>query len=323
MTHKVQHLARIGKIQRSVLKGHWECMYPGCNKRAINTHLLQQHGVLNTVSASHQYVEIKFKYPPYWNQGKINYEFKKCGITDTLSFPVFCNEHDTKLFSRIEIGNPDFDDYTNQLLLCLRTISSDIRKIEIVLTQWKRMVEDVDLLLPLKESTLNHINTIIQECSQLDKFRDEIIEELKYPLGRYYFRHYSYPKVEVYGSASIGNVHETNLNGITKHETTICFVHLIPTQTSLEIVIGYPLANTCSEFKNYIELWNGLNKDSLGRMLTELFANRIENFGMSLELYQRIPSEKKEAFISYLTANACKSSNQDGIDFNLFDGLIQ
>lgn len=56
----------IQRIQKKVREASWTCMCPGCDQKAINTHRLQQKGVLNKVSSSHHYMEIKYKDVMYW-----------------------------------------------------------------------------------------------------------------------------------------------------------------------------------------------------------------------------------------------------------------
>lgn len=48
MTATKQQLALLAKIQKKVLK-EIKCQCPGCTEFAINSHLLQRHGILNNI----------------------------------------------------------------------------------------------------------------------------------------------------------------------------------------------------------------------------------------------------------------------------------
>ena len=85
----------IQRIQKKIRKTSWECMCPGCNQKAINSHRLQRNGILNKISPSHHYVEIKYKDVMYWFKNDEKFKYKNVGINKAISCPTFCNQHDT------------------------------------------------------------------------------------------------------------------------------------------------------------------------------------------------------------------------------------
>lgn len=74
--------------------------------------------------------------------------------------------------------------------------------------------------------------------------------------------------------------------------------------------------------EEYINKWRNVNKESLGVLLTDLFTQRIEIFGMSPSLYRSINKINIEKYFksqlkSYQTydMNLC-------VDFNMFEGDV-
>lgn len=259
----------------------------------------------------------------YWFENDVSFKYEKLGINQAISYPTFCNQHDTELFSMIEQPILDLDDYRNQLLFSYRTLCSDLRKVEIILSEWREYVKCEDLDIPYNKGTLEHVKKIINEGKILRLFKEELESELAKPSNLYVFHHYTYPKVEVYASWSDGIETEFGIPYGVLTKTSLCFVHIIPQENSLEILIGYHKPNVCLKHLDYVESWNNLDSESLGWLLTEAIANRTENIGISAELYEKIQPLAKQRLCSYMSQNI-NSGNMPsiGIDFNLFEGLI-
>lgn len=315
MTATQRQLSLLAKIQKKSLTGI-KCQCPKCTKYAINSHLLQRHGILDNVSCSHKFREVKYRYPLYWVTDENKWEFKPVGINETLSYPIFCAEHDTELFSSIEVRNSNLDNYRNQLLYCFRTLCGEIIKIEIVLKQWREICKNQELGIPINNDVYEHIRKFIYTGNFLRKLKDEMIEEMNHNKGLYYFEHYIYPKLDVYASAIYAEDDTYNLpNGIMVRES-VSFIHVIPRENTLDIIIGFPKNHVNTQIRQYTESWRNLDTKMLGIMLTDLFATKIENFGLSEELYNKIPEQTKSKFIKFKNLH----SNDDvQIDFNLFN----
>lgn len=315
------HLEKLGKLQKKSFN-NWDCQCPGCTERAINSHLLQQHGVLDNASKSHKFREVRYSYPTYWNTEKPNYEFKSVGINDAISYPVFCSKHDRELFRAIEVDTPDLDNYKNQLLYCFRTLCGEIRKIEVTMKQWVMIKDDTELSknirCPNPEDFEQRIRNGLHYGTFLRRYKDEIIQEMNHPRKKFYFKHYSYPKLDVYSSAVIGHDNTIYLNDGIMNKQALCFIHVIPLKDTLEILIGYHKDYSSLFYKQYTELWRGLNETSLGIMLTDLFVNKIENFGLSEELYNQIPESNKLRFIEFKSQYGIE---EHPVNFNLFSNL--
>ena len=114
----------LAAIQKNMDKKSWPCIYGGCDQHAINSHLLQRHGVLDRVVENGHLCDY-YK----WNRNP-PIEFKMVGLNRAISLPLFCHEHDSRLFRSIEQDEIDCSDYRMQLLLSYRTVCAEIRKKE-------------------------------------------------------------------------------------------------------------------------------------------------------------------------------------------------
>lgn len=309
----------IQKIIRKSYSENWSCLCPGCHERAINTHLLQQNGILNRASNSHSYMELKHKDIFYWNEDEFKCKFEERGITQAISYPIFCSKHDSELFKNAEKESVDFDDYRTQLLFSFRTLCCDYRKTEIVLLQNKNMLEDGELNVNFSKSWGDYVLNIIDNGQTIGAYIEDLYNEILCPNNKAYeFKHYTLPKMDVYASAC-DYKNGIRLNGI--EGPSICFIHVIPQQQSLEVIIGYKKNIVTLEHLQYSTLWNDLDKKSLEWMITELFANRTENCGIGKELYNKIPTKQIDRFRSYISENIGNGIEPKGIDFNLFEGV--
>lgn len=130
----------VRSIRRNVMNKKWGCMCEGCSDIAINSHLLQRHGVLDNIMEDNHMVEMRPKDIFKWNENDAPMTFKKVGLNDAISYPLFCNHHDTELFLEIESTNPDVNAYHSQLLFTYRCVCAEIRKKEIEIEFNKRQL---------------------------------------------------------------------------------------------------------------------------------------------------------------------------------------
>ena len=140
-----QTLNIIGDIYKHVLKKSWQCMIPNCTECAINSHLLMRHGVLTNVVENNHLYELRVHMPYAFKKGVFPAQFKRVGINDAISYPLFCNSHDTSVFFEIEHGEIDYSKYRNLLLFSYRALCAEIRKKEIEVEKLTRIIASTTL----------------------------------------------------------------------------------------------------------------------------------------------------------------------------------
>ncbi|PKQ45322.1 hypothetical protein [Confluentibacter flavum] len=105
------------------------CMYPNCNQKAINSHIMQKNGILSSISDDKHLWELSVD---HFKQEYIGLQRK--GINKIYTFTGFCNNHDSLIFSKIETQEEiDFDDYESCLLFALRTAHNELWLKEVVI----------------------------------------------------------------------------------------------------------------------------------------------------------------------------------------------
>ena len=126
---KIQNI--MGKIVENVLKKGYPCIVDGCKESAINSHLLMINGILNNVAEDGHLIEVCTESPYSFSLQKNNEKkFKRIGVKQAFSLPIFCDLHDTTIFREIEQNEPIFTNYKHLALYTYRTICAEIRKKE-------------------------------------------------------------------------------------------------------------------------------------------------------------------------------------------------
>lgn len=308
----------IAKITKNIKKVKWECSENECSDISINSHLIQQNGILKNISNDNHFFELGMTDANLWQKKNIKpFEFKKKGIKYALSYPLFCNKHDTEIFKPIESKNTDFKSYETFLLFSYRTLCSEIRKKQITVKTYERMLGASGLIGFIKkdefEASMNGNKLGIENLIEIKK---DLINEISTPEENYEYYTYSFPKIDIYASAifSGNDIHKQ------KDDSDLdIFIHVLPMETELIISMGYNKSYYTKEMKAFCDSWEGLNSNQLKVKLSTLFYKNIENWGLSAELYNSL---KKENIKIYLD-KVIKESSSYGVstvdDFNLFE----
>lgn len=305
--------------QEQVLKKEkWKCMCPNCSENAINSHLLQRHGVLSHIAEEGHLYQIEIEdFYKWFKQAPVR--FKKVGLQQAISKPLFCNEHDSKLFSSIEGEDIDFDDYKTQLLFSYRGLCSEIREKEFV--NIRNNVLDKGLF---KQQCSKGNNKGLDDLRRYKYLFEQDLQNQKH---KFKFLHLSYSLIKVCASGAVSYEpvnysNELSVQNALKKKMFDCFfINLIPQSNTLEIVIGYHENHANPDLKKYVESWENLSIEQLQVKITDLFAVRLETWCMSPSLYDSLKDEKKEKFIKTIEnvqMNFCYDIKTE-INYNLFN----
>lgn len=315
----------LANAQKKFAKVKWPCMCPKCTDKAINSHLLQRHGILSHVTVDNHLYEITREDAFKWHD---NYpvRFKKVGLNNAISYPLFCDKHDTEIFLPIESGTIDFDDYRSQLLFSYRTVCAEIRKKEVNILETKENMANIEEMSLAGEAILVGGD---KGNKDLNYYKYLLEDELKTNKGKFTFIHYSYPVLDIYSSATMSyeifdSKSERQVEeAIKKKVWDALFIHIIPQPYSTEIIIGYHNNHTSRDMADYVKSWNGLGRDEIGYKLTDLFVAHVEDWGLSPRLFEKIPEERFRKFFElqakYSTIVAEQKTN---VGYNLFEGSL-
>lgn len=309
----------IAQIYKNVFKRKCECIETECNNGAINSHLLQQNGILYNVTDFGHLVEMKPTDIHRWTPDKDPITMKRVGIRTAFTIPLFCDKHDSVLFKSIEKHPINFHDYSVQLLFSYRVVCAEIRKKETVIELNKRMLSSANLRGQINEKELN---TLIKGnelgINDLEKYKVLLEKEMSDLKDQFVFFVYKYPLIKIYCSAAFSPI-DINTDPEQEEPFDSVFIHVIPYDDSLIIIAGYHKEHVTDWIKNYVAGWNDLESNQLEIRLTDLFVAHVENWGMSPKIYKNIESKTLDQFMKYRRENSLNHSPNQTTEVNLFE----
>lgn len=317
---QIENIKIIKQIRRNLENKKRECMVDDCKAHAINSHLLQRHGILDNIIESGHMVELRQNDMFKWNPKEAPIIFKRVGLNEAISYPLFCNSHDTEIFADIEKVTLDLYSYRNRLLFSYRAICAD---------EYKKNLEAEFMARIMASKTLNFSNVEVSKlkdgfyagANDLSHFRSIVLDELTSPSNRLEFVHLEYPLFPVYASSPFS--YETDINKLSSSEMWDGgVVHIIPLKDKLHVLFGYLKDSLNIDMEAYLNKWKNADKDCLGIMLTDLFTQRIENFGMSPSLYRSINKRNIEKYFKTQLLSYMAYDMNHCTDFNMFEGDI-
>lgn len=145
----------------------YKCLIPGCESNAIKrSHIIQQHPALESIcDNTHKVIQPCIdEINPMAGLGELT-KFRTLGITEAMSFPLFCKEHDDSIFAEIEKSLIDVNNPRHLLLLALRGVSATMF---------------IDERLKLQEEYISEQSEILS-----GNVVDELIKGYQHNLSRY------------------------------------------------------------------------------------------------------------------------------------------
>ena len=313
----IEKVQRLSEREKDIVKKKWLCMCPNCTNPAINSHLLQRHGVLSHIVEKGHLYEIGREDFYKWDENS-PIKIKKVGLQQAISFPLFCNKHDTELFAPIEGDLIDFDDYRSQLLFSYRGLCSEIRKKEF------NQIRNVAFY----EGVIKDAVTAGTDCGLKDlRYYKKLFEqELDIAKQDFKFFHFSYPLIKVCASGAASYEPVDYSDELSEEKALMkkvwdgFFINIIPQENALEIIIGYHKNHANAALRKYVESWQNLSFKEFQVKLTDLFASKIEMWGISPSIYENIDDEKKQKFMEIIEDIQLDWSYdiRNEVTFNLF-----
>lgn len=314
-----------GNIRKQVCRNNtWDCICSGCSEKAINSHLLMRNGVLNRVVEDGHLYELRSDAIQAFRPDKMPISFKRVGINQAISLPLFCIGHDTGLFIEIEREEVNYANYRHLLLYCYRALLAEIRKKEIELEILRRESKSTVLYTYYGYDGIRNIEIQYENMKkgiqELNYYCDCLKSDIDNDTESFVFFSRGLDIKGVYAS-STSSLFTTEQDMESDKILNTFFFHLIPTESATQLIIGYHKEHYNDSLLNYVKRWQEVQNEEIGIMLTALFT-QIETWGMSPSLYERIKEQNITRYYNKL-AYSLKSVNQiPREDFNLFDGII-
>lgn len=318
---KVQNV--LAGIAKNVSKKKWKCFVEECMEDAINSHLLMQNGILNVVAENGHLIEFRPKAIEALKKDRLPFMFHKVGISQAISFPLFCNSHDTSLFQEIECGCTDFTNYKHLALYSYRSICAEIRRKDVEIEKMKRELASEILNTEFYDRLeIRRLQKLMMEKGrdELCFYKEQLMMDLKEESKSYEFVSIQIPIIGVYVSTS-SSLFSTKEETITKSILNMFIFHLIPCEMYSWLIMGYHKKYVNNKILEYIEKWKNIPMDKLGYMLTGMLL-QSETWGLRPSLFEKISQEYIDHFVK-LYGESCNTLDQSPIEnFNLFEGLF-
>jgi hypothetical protein len=295
-------------------------MAENCSKTAINSHLLQKNGILDNLAENGHLIQLKP--PDLFRIDKSGFvEFKTIGIDQGISYPLFCNAHDTAVFKPIESAECDFSSINTQLLFSYRALCAELRKKDRDKEIHKRLlgVGDFQHLEEFKGQIRRSTNDIEQGIVDLNFFKSAFEDELSDPVGRFVFftGKYAIAKVAISAVCSYNEGISSKTWPVSRPLPTI-FVNVFPKDGVLYAIIGYCVDCASDGIRDYVRRWETNQGKNVTALLSDL-VTRVETWSMSSSTYRSIPTENVKKYLAYFVDSMDASGRIKQFDINLFD----
>lgn len=309
----------IVKTNKQAIKKIKSCYHPNCDKKSINSHILQRNGILNQISTKDNHVwEKKID---HYNEN--TFYFAKEGLKDVLSFNCFCHEHDKNLFKKIEDNIINFEEYETCLLFTLRTLYNEIWKKEVIIEQYKLMMKseyssklNLPYMLAVIEQQLLGINDLKMQ-------ENDIWNDLNNNTQTFIFNYRKLKKIDICLSGFYN--YETTreilsykfLTGKDMERISSVFINLFPYKDETILLMGYN-KNDELKLKPYFNTFFKESEKKTQTKITNLLLFACETWVISEKLYNEKIKKVEEIFISAIKHSIDNDNEREFFKVNIF-----
>lgn len=306
--------------QRKARNKKKRCFVSGCDKYAIQSHVLWKKGILNTIQHQRHLCELNTRKRIRGEE----LDFTLTGINEILSFKGFCNFHDTQIFKYIETKGVDFNIYRNQILVSVRGLYHEIRKKEENIDWYREIIKEK--ILPFDEQLLllqHQIQMHELGIRDISFYTTELSLEYRKPIGRFYFSTFKLPFVPFVASSmfhtdsfeTMEYMAENDPNHFNTPLNSLLF-SFFPYEGHSILIIGFH-TNYLQNMDKIVKLKN-MNEVELFQFISDVLLERIESWACSPIYFDKYLKKDKEVIIDYFNEDPTDFSTLSQKKFNLF-----
>jgi hypothetical protein len=288
------------KLINKARKAQRKCFYPECPNYAINSHILQENGILNQIAENGKFMEYSRNTP--FNPA----DFRLTGInaSEMFTFKGFCSTHDTSIFNEVENGMCNFVEHRHQLLFAYRGLLNDLFKAQVVTDYFNYVFQDKNISFQRKEMFKLNRAFRLRAVKETQYYKMLLEKELfnSSTKTNFIFHRFELPRIEIATSTIYASgVHEifdydeiSSIDPTSDKYTPMSkplFINLIPRNDSLVIIIGHPITTDSIES---IPINNiaGLSENGILKLLSHILI-KIETWGMSPTFHNKLKTQGK------------------------------
>ncbi|MFZ6813816.1 hypothetical protein ACO0K3_05065 [Undibacterium sp. Rencai35W] len=306
------------------------CLFPGCEHKAIGSHLLQKNGIMDLISDVHGKI-VTQEMDTFTNQ----VHFVKKGYGKQITFPLLCKTHDLELFKEME--NPNSLNPFNlrhQLLLSYRASLGELSKQRVFKEASIKFLNDKEIIRDYGISALERNKEYWDLCFEESSY---YCESLGYQLGfsstpstwqtKFIFaiKEIDFLPIccstifsDIKGVANCAGWRErTNrtVGDIPIYIPPSVLFHIIPGSNSTYVIYGYAESEGDRISWSKAEVENE-KKDLWLRRINEILLLSVESWYCSPDFYTTNIAPRKEMIESFISERIFEKSFD--IPFSLF-----
>jgi len=315
---KIEEQKLFASISKKYQKKKRECLVEGCKKKSIRSHVVQRKGILDQISVDNHVYVLGIR--DFFNE---DLEFKRVGLKKGMSFPLFCNIHDTSLFRSIEDKGKDFNEYKSQCLLSYRAVCSELRKKEIQLDIHTEFLEQDVYNSTLSDEAfftyMTYLHGLQLGIADLRYFKVEFEKAIKEGVNNFQFYLNPGPRLEVATSAifSPTNRSQSDIGQIIAMDTV--FINVLPVSEGTIVIVGYHKEHFLPWIKEYCMGWSQLSSSDFTLKVSNLLMKRCETWAMSPILYDRLSKKKRMQIIREFEVDLFNMDQEMFTSLNIFE----
>lgn len=273
------------------------CAYPGCQCNAINSHLLQKNKWLKNIAEEGKALQMSDEQMQSLMDGdEKGNVYSVMSINKALSLPIYCPQHDQKLFKEFEVRELDLTNNLHLLKLSYRAFCANLAQ-------------------EARRNIFYEINpTINPDCQGLafdeqnayskyvinlfETYRNDLYVRIKSKdVSNFVFRVIRIPKAPICLSDVLiheEDVYSAYLSGKQEMFYPI-FVHALPYEAESVLIFGYDKRHCNERVVSDIEQW--ISCEEKGKVIVELMV-RTNNWCVAPSFLGQRPEDMCEEILA-------------------------
>lgn len=322
---QIKLINQLRKIRQRQFKQSRVCLTNGCTDKCINSHLLQRKGILSKIAVDNHFyilgqIDI-YKATPFEPPA----QFRRIGINEGMSLPLFCNKHDTELFAEIETENCDVNDYKTQLLFSYRSLCGELRKKEIQADIYGEIVNN-----PILRTNTTQMEKIewmllgfLMGVNDLKFFKEEMEKDIYSENEQKRFTFHTVVNevdLDVCAAASYTPIqHDDFFDTEQNKPYTTMFTSIFSKNNKTNMITGYHNKHKTNWMIQHLEKLQNIDMVKFEKMVSNILIKRCETWAISPRLYDKLTENKKKEIILEFSQDLYSHDENLETKINIFE----
>ncbi|MCB9809092.1 hypothetical protein H6776_01710 [Candidatus Nomurabacteria bacterium] len=280
----------IGNFWKDVKNKKRVCMYRDCNEPAINSHVLQKNGVLDQVAENDHVIMLQENlYSENLGQA---HEFKPVGLNNAYSFKGFCKNHDDQVFKEIEKDTEIVFTPYQQALFAYRSLCNELYRKELVYEMSGKLLRE-HMMDPFLIAHRDGSSVGIEQMKKFKTILETSLIESDFSTLDLFFSETQHVEVCISTLLNIGD----QKIGTFKLPAAVV-LNIFPWGSKTIIMMCSLKGRSSRWISRKKSIFETGKASKQIKAINEILTLRAEFWAMSNSLYQTIPKEELDAYLS-------------------------